>query len=271
MFNPLSAIMVAEMRARLGSHPTAVDLGNQTFDVSDDNLLQIRKVFQEKAANLEFDFDLFDDLLAIPAQSRGDRTHQYYRAIGYADYSAIDINSKHGSLIMDLNLDLRAHYGYSERFDLVANIGTGEHIFDQAAVFKNMHDITKPNGIMLFVLPFIGYPNHGFYNFHPGLFGDLASANKYRCEHLSIGNRWGFREPLPVDVGFAKTNSETNKKMTGIIQAAIDKGGAHLFVITALRKIMDADFVRPFQGIYSRTIESEEIKQRYAHQIETDR
>ena len=45
--------------------------------------------------------------------------------------------------------------------DLVINNGTGEHVFNQHALFLNFHNLTKINGIMLNILPFIDWINHG--------------------------------------------------------------------------------------------------------------
>ena len=87
---------------------------------------------------------------------------------------------------MDLNRDLRSEYGYDETFDLVTNLGTGEHVFDQRRVFENVHNLTKPGGVMLYMLPFVNWLNHGFYNFHPVLFADLAAANGYGILEIAL-------------------------------------------------------------------------------------
>ena len=44
---------------------------------------------------------------------------------------------------------------------------------------------------MLHILPSQGYINHGFYNFQPGLFYDIARANGYDILRLSVGNTKG--------------------------------------------------------------------------------
>jgi hypothetical protein len=86
----------------------------------------------------------------------------YFEAIGFASYTAIDVNSRHGSLVMDLNNNLVEEYGFKRQFNLVTNNGTGEHIFDQGAVFRNAHELTKPGGFMIHCLPYNNYINHGF-------------------------------------------------------------------------------------------------------------
>ena len=87
---------------------------------------------------------------------------------------------------MDLNVSLRDEYKFTETYDLVTNNGTGEHIFNQYMVFKNSHELTKTGGIQLFVLPFYNWMNHGFFNFNPLMFTDLAGANGYELVRLSV-------------------------------------------------------------------------------------
>lgn len=49
-----------------------------------------------------------------------------------------------------------------------------------------MHQLARVGGIMLFVLPFYNWMNHGFFNFNPLLFTDLAEANDYEIVRLSV-------------------------------------------------------------------------------------
>ena len=123
--------------------------------------------------------------------ARGDRVAAYYAGLGARSYTAIDVNDTYGSLVMDLNKDLDAEYQFREQFDLVTNNGTGEHVFDQAAVYRNAHKLTRPGGLMVHVMPFVNYVNHGFYSFHPNLYHALAVANRYDVLGLGIATRDG--------------------------------------------------------------------------------
>lgn len=40
---------------------------------------------------------------------------------------------------------------------------------------------------MIWVLPFYNWMNHGFFNFNPLLFADLAAANEYQVLRMSVG------------------------------------------------------------------------------------
>src|SRR5262249_24195919 len=75
-------------------------------------------------------------------------------------------------------------YGFTRTFDLVTNLGTLEHCFDQASGFRNMHNLTNVGGYMLHCLPSQGLVNHAFYNYHPRIISELAVANSYEMHQI---------------------------------------------------------------------------------------
>jgi SAM-dependent methyltransferase len=193
-FTPLMIKLVVSLRDSLPGEPTVVELGNQTFDPTisgtltrqGDLILPLVLSHLGRSAK-PYDIAAIKQLAAMSVEQQKPCTAAFFKALGFASYDAIDVNSLYGSLVMDLNADLRERYGFERTFDLVTNNGTGEHIFNQYSVFRNMHQLTKVGGVMLFVLPFHNWMNHGFFNFNPILFGDLATANGYRILRLSVG------------------------------------------------------------------------------------
>ena len=97
----------------------------------------------------------------------------------------VDLYGDECGIIADLN-DYQVPEKYLLKFDLVTNLGTSEHIFNQACAFKCMHDFTKVGGYMFHTVPFSGYYNHGLFNYHPIFFLFLANANQYKLVNLSI-------------------------------------------------------------------------------------
>ena len=110
---------------------------------------------------------------------------ELYSRLGFAEYAAIDATGENGALMLDLNRPL-AEMGFDRQFDLVTNLGTAEHCFDQFAVFKNLHDLCKPGAVMIHALPVQGLVNHGFYNYHPRFIADLVTANEYELIDLAF-------------------------------------------------------------------------------------
>ncbi len=100
-------------------------------------------------------------------------------------YDAIDFHGTEEAMVIDLNYQINLN----RKYDVVINNGTAEHVFNFCQVFKNIHDLTKENGVMIHESPFTGCINHGFFCIQPNLFFDLAAANGYEiisvfvCSH----------------------------------------------------------------------------------------
>jgi len=99
----------------------------------------------------------------------------WYRGLGCGRYVSIDGNGR-GTVTADLNRQIDA----LEPFDLVTDFGTGEHIFDQAQVWRTVHALTRPGGYIAFDRPTQGYPAHGYYLTDECLLRDVAAANRYQ-------------------------------------------------------------------------------------------
>lgn len=101
------------------------------------------------------------------------------------DYTAFDIFPGYKTEIFDLNQsDLPEHH--RERYDLVLNFGTTEHVLGQYNAFKVIHEATAVGGVVCHELPMTGHLDHGFYNYNPVLLLSLAEANGYEILRLSF-------------------------------------------------------------------------------------
>ena len=114
----------------------------------------------------------------------------FYRNLGCSRYESIDANGL-ATFTHDLNRPLPFVVKgmvpvrkWSESFDLVTDFGTGEHIFDQAQVWRTLHDLVKPGGYIAFDRPSQGYGKHCFYLTTRTLYEDIAAANRYTIVRL---------------------------------------------------------------------------------------
>ena len=159
----------------------------------------------------------------------------FYREIGAGRYDAIDTDGR-GTINANLNMVMEVAEG---GYDLVTNNGTGEHVFNQAAIFETCHNLCRAGGVMIHVLPWINWQNHGFYNFNPILFTDLAYYNKYEILSLFGCDRDG-ENGFEVPFTEVKNPEPTDK---------------NFFVVAVMRKKYDAPFVVPQQGKYDTRID----------------
>jgi hypothetical protein len=218
-FNPIAAKTVASLRHCLPPSPTVVEFGNQGLKADP---LTLEKIIQHCAEKPTPNVDLkeLERLKKLSPQNRIPETASYYKALGFRSYTAIDINSKFGSLVMDLNLDLHRDYQFTNTYDLVTNNGTGEHLFNQYQVFKNMHDLAKVGGLMVHIMPFVNWINHGFFSFHPILYADLAAVNDYEVVRMTFANRWGYE--VEVDLKKHERSAASNgRKGASLFRRAI--------------------------------------------------
>lgn len=99
------------------------------------------------------------------------------------EYLAFDIFNGYKTEIFDLN-EWALPQKYHGVFDIVINCGTTEHVLNQMNSFRVIHDATKVGGLMYHSLPMTGFLDHGYFNYNPRLFWELAQANGYRVIKL---------------------------------------------------------------------------------------
>ena len=297
-FNNLMISLAAEARVLLPAGGSVIEFGNQTIRAKGDMVTRVRRFLTEN--DIAFQPQEIDDIERQYKARKLDRlTERYFKAIGFASYDAIDVNSLHGSLVMDLNTILKNQYKFDRTFDVTTNNGTGEHIFDQSSIFENVHNLTEKGGLMIHCLPANNDINHGFYSFSPLLFMDLAAINDYDILKITVGASSGEQTGFISDdmkaafplAGPALSLNDLLQRVSDrhlrqyligwlnnligrrpgkgpfILERAvrgISKSHPQSLVAAILRKRSDNKFSKPIQGRYSGgNIESGELRDNY--------
>jgi len=100
------------------------------------------------------------------------------------DHTSIDINGKFGALVLDLDFPVPVEL--LDKFDVVTNYGTIEHVNNQYQVFKNMHDMCRVRGIMIHGFPEKNtWEDHCRYYYNEDFIKQLASLCGYSIYNLS--------------------------------------------------------------------------------------
>lgn len=169
-----------------------------------------------------------------PGANGFDTAKAFYRALlgPETTFTAIDLHGTPQAHRLDLNRP-QTEWLRGRRFGVLINSGTAEHVFDQGQVWRTMHLATAPGGLMVHEAPMSGWPDHGFYGYHPTFFRDLAAANGYTAlaEMVYRIEDGGARPPHLAAVPWAPP--------------------ADYGLLVALRKGENAPFVVPRQGRYA--------------------
>jgi SAM-dependent methyltransferase len=262
-FSSLMIRLAAEMLEHLPPAPTVVELGDRTFSPRGRDLSRVRDRLTR--AGRAFDAATLDRLRRLRGAEREVATPDYYGLLGYAAYETIGTDARRDSRAMDVNLDLAQAYGFTRSFDLVTNNGGGAHVFDQHALFANMHRLCRQGGVTVHLAPFIGRFNHGFYSVNPLLFGALAAANRYEILRLAIVNADGTEAAIQGDAVQERASVQTfgisgrlgrgwrlwRGRADGELAEAVLRAvrtGSNLSVLAVLRKTSAAPFAAPVQG-----------------------
>ena len=162
---------------------------------------------------------------------------ELYEGLGF-DYTCVDTDGKYGALVLDINL-AGVPAEHKGRYDFTTNHGTTEHLINQLNAFRMIHDFTRPGGLILHALPFIGTFDHGFFSYHPNFFDALARYNSYETLGMWLGVDWQQASFVPWHPQLLEILQLT-PKTTGLL-------------VVLHRKKYDTEFCIPFQGVYENT------------------
>lgn len=145
-------------------------------------------------------------LAASIAEKRQLTDTEFFKSIGFPSVDSMDVSEYEGaSVICNLNNDIPSEL--YNRFDVVFDGGSTEHMFNVPKVFENYNKMLKIGGLIIHSLPSTGCLDHGFYMFSPTLFYDYYSQNKWKIEdffmikipheHYSSWSIYKYDEPGP--------------------------------------------------------------------------
>jgi len=131
---------------------------------------------------------------------------EWYLEQGAKKVVTIDLNGRHGARKLDLGEPLPEEL--HNRFHLVTNYGTGEHVNNQYMFFKNCHDVCKKGGIIIHQLLHSGFfPEHGRFYYTQKTAFRLAEMCSYSLLYMqNMGSASSGRDGL-ILVAFLKRSA----------------------------------------------------------------
>jgi hypothetical protein len=112
-----------------------------------------------------------------------------FELLGAKNVCSIDASAyEAANIIHDLNKPIADEF--KQRFDLVDDGGTLEHVFHFPTALKNAMELVKVGGHLLINTVANNFMGHGFYQFSPELFyRTLSEENGFQIERLVMHNR----------------------------------------------------------------------------------
>lgn len=110
----------------------------------------------------------------------------FFQAMGFSEIVRLDVSGYEGAdEIFDLN-STSTPTTLLERFDVLYNGGTLEHVFDVPEALKNLHNMTARDGRIIHNCPVSNAVDHGFYCFSPSFFSDYHDENSYDTNSIYV-------------------------------------------------------------------------------------
>lgn len=101
-------------------------------------------------------------------------------------------------IIMDFNVPVDNKY--HNKFDIILDIGTLEHIFNIPRALENIKLMCKPGGTIILFAPASNAINHGFYQICPTLFRDYFALNgfeNFNC-FILVGSNLNYEKKAKI-------------------------------------------------------------------------
>ncbi len=113
-------------------------------------------------------------------------SEQFFRVLGFSQVDSMDYSDFEGaSIVHDLTGKCPPHL--KEKFDVIYDGGTCEHIFDLPTAYKNIDNMLKPGGVLIGHSPCNNWINHSFYQINPEMvYGHWEKAMGYSVLELYL-------------------------------------------------------------------------------------
>jgi hypothetical protein len=164
-----------------------------------------------------------------------------WNASGF-DYCCVDVDQRPGTISVDLQ-SLQYPSELANRFDLVCNCGTTEHLANPVGGLMFAHFACKVGGYLFHDVPLFGLGNHGLCNPTPKFWIRTAKLNCYDIVCASV-------RPCK-ESEYAATNFYSNDFSN--IDGLADISNISWLISLAFRKTGQAVFVPPFDAIIPRS------------------
>jgi hypothetical protein len=162
-----------------------------------------------------------EQLKQLDPEANGGFSEGFLKFLGANDVQSMDASDyESATIIHDLNQPVPAQL--HQRFDVVIDGGTIEHVFNYPVAIKNAMEMVKVGGRLFLFTPANNFMGHGLYQFSPELlYRVLSESNGFVVERMLVTEMGSFEYHDVVDPDSLKERvALVNKKpLTLIVQA----------------------------------------------------
>ena len=238
--NPPDLPLLIDVAKASPFHGSLLTLGRQEVMITN-------RILQKVAKTLSFE-------LADAGTAAGDdgghtreamlSDQELFRSLGFSEVHSMDYSDyENATILHDLN---RADPPEEllERFDVVLDRGTSQHVFHTPNLLSSLVRMTKFGGRIIHFSPSSNHIDLGFYMYSPTLFYDYYTANG-----LEINRIYLLRQPWLVRHPRTDVFAYTPGCLQAIAHGGLDDGGYQIFCVVTRKP--DSTFDRtPQQSFY---------------------
>ena len=162
-----------------------LEIGSQEVHVNYKDLVKISKVVGIEENTIEN----IPNVKNWPFSPRG-TSKFFYKILGIKEYTSIDINGEYNSIPHDLNKPFTDKSKFN-KFDIVTDYGSCEHVFNVGECYRTLHNLLKPGGLMIIDQALL--KGNGYFKFDETFIEGIATANSYKILYnsyvISTGNK----------------------------------------------------------------------------------
>lgn len=169
-----------------------------------------------------------------------------FASMGFEALEVLDISPFEGARILhDLN-EPEVPPDLHNRFDVIIDHGTMEHVFHVPNALRSLFRMLKPGGRMIHSSPTSNFVDHGFYMFSPTFFHDFYAANQWEINNIYVVSMTPLQETEPFFYSDYEPGMLDSVSYGGL-------GAGLFFTLSVLTKTpRSTGHVIPQQGAYRR-------------------
>jgi SAM-dependent methyltransferase len=169
----------------------------------------------------------------------------FYESLGIKEYQSIDINGDYGAIVHDLSKPFEDRSKFN-KFDIVTDHGSCEHVFNIAECYRTMHNLTKPGGYIIIAQAVL--KGNGYFKFDESFFEGIAAANSYKIIFNSyvINTRGKTKNGTPHQFHIPR-----NRELFNVLDFSKLED---LNIYGVLQKTKEDEFKIPYQGKFMKEV-----------------